>query len=75
MVRRWQPPVAGRHQGVDAETGQEIFTLLGHLDSVLGVTFSPDGRRLASAGADGAIVLWDLVTGEQEMTLQVAAKW
>ena len=53
----------------NAETGQEVFTLLGHPDSVFGVTFSPDGRRLASGGADGAIVLWDFATGEQEMTL------
>ena len=34
----------------DAGTGQETLTLKGHTDGVNGVAFSPDGRRIASAG-------------------------
>ena len=37
----------------DAVTGQEILTFKGHTDEVYCVAFSPDGRRLASAGFDG----------------------
>ena len=35
----------------DAATGQDLLTLKGHTGAVCGVTFSPDGRRLASAAA------------------------
>jgi WD40 repeat protein len=40
--------------------------LTGHNAQVLSVTFSPDGRRLASSGAigDPTIILWDVETGQ-----------
>lgn len=44
-------------------------TLPGHSDSVTGVLFSPDGQRLATASIDRTVLLWDIKTGEQIMTL------
>ena len=35
----------------DAQTGQELLTLKGHTEAVTSVAFSPDGKRLVSAGA------------------------
>jgi WD40 repeat protein len=40
-------------------TGQEVCTLHGHKGSVFGVSFSPDGRRLATSSGDGTVKIWD----------------
>jgi WD40 repeat protein len=44
----------------DAFSGEELFPLSGHSGLVLGVDFSPDGERLATASYDGSARIWDL---------------
>ena len=44
--------------------------LRGHTDDVFAVAFHPDGTRLASAGRDRAVWLWDLARGDDVARLQ-----
>ena len=53
----------------DTDTSKELALLKGHTDTVTCVTFSPDGKYLASGSTDMTIRLWHPVTGEYIFTL------
>jgi WD40 repeat protein len=44
---------------------RECQVLRSHTDEVFAAAFHPDGTRLATAGRDRAILLWDLERGEE----------
>lgn len=46
-----------------------MLELHGHTDLVVALAYSPDGRTLASASADGSARLWDVATGRQIMAM------
>ncbi len=43
----------------------QLRTLKGHLLSVFGVRWSPDGRSAASCGFDSSVRIWDVDTGKE----------
>jgi len=63
----------------DAATSRLLFSLAamgsgeqdigGLFNGVLALEFSPDGKRLATASAEGTAKVWDAVTGEEHLTL------
>ncbi len=54
-----------RQRGSDFVEGKVVHNALPHPRGAHTVCFSPDGKTLASGGADGDVVLWDVATGEK----------
>ncbi len=54
----------------EVKTGRKISSVRGHASMVTSLSFSPDGRRLAStANSDQKIKLWDTKTGQELISL------
>ncbi len=58
----------------DVESGQRLFQLEGHVGITEAVAWSPDDRRLVSAGNDGTIKIWDTSAGMLLHTQQTPGK-
>jgi dipeptidyl aminopeptidase/acylaminoacyl peptidase len=54
----------------DLSTGKKRRTSRGHEGGVHSVTFSPDGKTLASGGRDMVVRLWDVATGREVRKLE-----
>jgi WD40 repeat protein len=57
------------HHPASPAAKPEVFLQLGHSNTVHAVTFSLDGRILASAGADGTVKIWDVAAQRELRTL------
>jgi WD40 repeat protein len=58
----------------EVATGRLKTTFTGHAALIWSLSFSPDGKILASGSYDGTIKLWDLATGEPRTTLRGSAR-
>jgi len=54
----------------DVESADELQTLTGHTQSVNSVSWSRDGKRLASGSLDQTVKVWDLKMGKDVRTLR-----
>ena len=54
----------------DVAAARTTLILQGHDRPATGLSFSPDGRSLASASFDGTIRIWDLTAGRQVLVLR-----
>jgi WD40 repeat protein len=57
------------------QTGEALRVLRGHTNRVWDVSWSPDGRQIASASHDCTVRVWDVATGESLKVLQGHATW
>lgn len=62
-------PPPGRAPATRSPAGPELVLQNGHTQQVTAVSFSPNGRRLATASEDESIKLWDLESGRVRGTL------
>lgn len=57
----------------DGELDREVAVLIGHRDEVRDCAFSPDGAFLASAGADGRLIIWDTSGRTRQASVTLAS--
>jgi WD40 repeat protein len=62
------PTIEALHRALAALAGKrdaKTLAILRHAGGVVSASFSPDGRRVVTASADGTARLWDTVTGRE----------
>jgi WD40 repeat protein len=61
---------AGRAATIwDANSGQQLIVLRGHVGTVVQAVFNRDGRMVATASRDGTAKIWESATGTNLLTL------
>ena len=67
MLHRWDAQTGQPLKTYEIYTGVLYFTR-GHGGAITYIVYSPDGKTIATAGADGTMQWWDAHTGENRKT-------
>ncbi len=59
----------------DANTGEELLNINRHTSMVMGIGWSPNGKRLVSGSTDDFTRIWDAETGAELLTLSTPNDW
>jgi WD40 repeat protein/serine/threonine protein kinase len=59
----WSSALGGTARIYDAQTGDELYRLYAHRDTLSNLEFSPDGELLATASNDATVKFWDYDKG------------
>ena len=59
----------------DANTGQELMTLIGHEGGAFSASYSADGQQIVTASRDKTAKIWDAHIGTELMTLKGHDNW
>ncbi|KAH8800337.1 hypothetical protein F5884DRAFT_891236 [Xylogone sp. PMI_703] len=68
-------PFINSVSGIQERWNPCLQILEGHNDSVEAVTFSPDGKVIASSSRDNIIRIWETTTGALKQTLECRSNW
>jgi WD40 repeat protein len=63
-------PSPSRNPFLATYRSHPLLIYRGHSGAVRGVSWSPDGTRIASGGEDGTVQVWNATTGERVLTYQ-----
>lgn len=74
VIHLWDVPDFEKPPRAEGDPKPRL-TLKDHSDAVYGLAFHPDGKLLASAGADRAVKVWDTATSKRLYTLGDATDW
>ncbi len=55
----------------DTTTKKKVGTLRGHTKTVFSIAFSADGKKLASGGWDGRIIVWSVQSQKEVDRLEI----
>lgn len=69
------PAQIGETKIFNVADGKLLKDLVVTTDSVFTLAFSPDGKRLAAGGADRAIRIYDVASGEEQVVIEDHADW
>ena len=59
----------------DVTSGQEVLNLTGPTDQIMGIAYSPDGKRLATVSLHNTAKVWDAINGQELFSLKGQEGW